>query len=497
LTPRPQAALLRAQVLSAWQKYTGVPQKAMAATLGVTPQLVSGLLKGTEGKLAVFNHPLDPPTPADDPDRYERTTSPESLATSLALSADEATCFVAMHRSAGSPAGTAPQEVTYFNFRKPGCPGWIWVRVPGQQAAEIRLTCGGALIGTAVVGSAEPGLIVALPTTISNPALRVITSTQTWVNAGHGVMPPAVARNLATRVDDVRPMPKLPVERRHLDLLAGSVFTVDPSTRRQVSVLHRLHQVARALDMDRDTAVSLATMLLSPPIRSSVQVAGARTDRRPKALSRQPEGGSLDRLLMSGAELKALRQDARGTTRKHLAAKLVNLEPDHPVTDRDIETLEHDDRLPAIPHLISRIDAALAGSGLVGCEQSFDSRRQRPAPDGPHEVSFPEYWIGPVWIRLDGPAHKGECSVDLVWDRWALRQTWQNGMTASTRRAPGIESPLMVRTQPGWRVRAGTGLPPEAVDVQGSWVPVSDADAIDELRKILDAIGPYIRRTAQ
>lgn len=166
MTHRPRAALLRAQVLSAWQKYTGVPQKAMAATLGVTPQLISGLLKGTEGKLAVFNHPLDPPISADDPDRYERTTSPESLATSLALSADEATCFVAMHRSAGSPAGMTPQEVTYFDFRKPGCPGWVWVRVHGQQAAEIRLTCGGALIGTFLVGSAERGLIVALPTTI-------------------------------------------------------------------------------------------------------------------------------------------------------------------------------------------------------------------------------------------------------------------------------------------------------------------------------------------
>jgi transcriptional regulator with XRE-family HTH domain len=490
----PRAAVLRGRVLYAWRTYVGMTGEELALVLGSSEGHVSGLESGTLGHKVSFRHPMEPPTSPDDPERFDRLVSAENLAAGLALSADETLCFVAMWRAAGSPAGVMPQRSTHFNFRLPGRPGWVWVR--GQAGAPVNVRMNWGQPFTGVIAADKPGaeLFIQLPTTVPNPPLEVVLSEPGWVDAGHGVIPEKVATALgatvvpASRIARSQKRDTPEVAPWHTRVMRR---TPSPSSGKPSNLLQRLHQTLRAINLEWHLVAEHIGILESDRPAYPAQARDLETSIRPGPRLEDEDGKTVAQMLMTGRDLRRLR-DARGLTRDALAEQVTRLDPHAAVNRKTIETLEGGERIPPTRALLGRVDTVLAGRGLVAFERCFDSRGRRTSK-GMLEVVFPEYWIGPVWLQFIDPVDQGEGDVKLVWGRWTLRRRCISGQTLTTRRSPATTSHLLVQAPPGWRVHAGTGQPPHALDVNVGWWPTTVRAGLAELHDNVSMITAHLR----
>ena len=188
---------------------------------------------------------------------------------------------------------------------------------------------------------------------------------------------------------------------------------------------------------------------------------------------------------MPGAQLSRVRR-ARGRSRQSLADQATRLDPANPLTARAIELLETTDRVPAITGSLGRIDLALGLDGRLGVERTFDSRESSLGSTRTrYVVPYPRYWTGPVWLRADGPEGSATGAVDLRWGPWHRLQTVQSGVVLDFRRAPSAPTPLEADVPNRWRVTAGIGSWPDALDINRDWRPADMSAAIGLLRGAL------------
>lgn len=103
-------------------------------------------------------------------------------------------------------------------------------------------------------------------------------------------------------------------------------------------------------------------------------------------------------------------------------------------------------------------------------------------------MSFPTWWVGPVWVQVLGPHPADVVTVELVWKPWRRRQNLRSGGVLTTRKAVLAGPPLKIRLPPAWSFIAGTGAVPQAIDVNEKWTPVSTRAAIGILRQNVQAV---------
>jgi IS4 transposase len=198
--------------------------------------------------------------------------------------------------------------------------------------------------------------------------------------------------------------------------------------------------------------------------------------------------GNVERqALVSAAQLRALRE-GRGLSREQVVTDVNTLDPLNPVTAHAIETMEATGKFPDVPRVVAALDHVYGCDGRLGLDRVFDSVAVQPDKGNKYAVRFPAYYVGPIWVQATGRDANDTGVVDLIWGSWRRRQRVRSAMLLTTRKARSDSVPLVVAIPRGWRVVAGTGAAPTAVDVNHGWHPVTFKAGVAMLREGVDAI---------
>ncbi len=195
-------------------------------------------------------------------------------------------------------------------------------------------------------------------------------------------------------------------------------------------------------------------------------------DTAPEAVITREDGIPQRQALLSGAQLRALRE-GRGMSREDVAGQVSELLPGHPLSTHALEMLEKTGRLPDTAGLVAALDHLYRCDGHLGIDRVFDSRTAHPLPGKPYTVIFPAFCTGPIWVQAIGPDSTEAGTVDLTWAAWRRRQRVRSGTLITTRKSLPDAKPLIITAPPGWRILAGLGSVPAAADISRGWHPVS------------------------
>jgi transcriptional regulator with XRE-family HTH domain len=460
LEPEPDPVALRGCVLRAWREHAGMSGAELARALPAQRSTVS--MWEADG-------------------RSRRAATLEivhDIARCLGLSAAHSITMADLWRAASSIADGLPRRDWSFNFDGPSGPAWLWLRgAPATQSPRSRMSAelwwGEPFQASIDVEGSSGGVVVTLPTTLRNPALAVRLARPGWADVGRGSIPAGVSGRLGTQVvDGASLLEPAPQDRGRFQTALTPLPTGYAGLLRRVfeefGIGWRvLRPHAHVAHVERAPAGTVAS---GPPCGD------ARFD------------DAQTRLSMPADQLCRVRQ-ARGRSRQSVADQAGRLDPANPVPAKAIEMLETAGRIPPITGLVARIDLVLALDGRLGVERTFDSResclgRTRTR----HLVPFPRYWVGPVWLRAIDPEGDATGAIDLRWGPWRRRQTVRSGVVLDFRRAPSATAPLEVIVPVGWRVTAGIGRWPDALDVNRDWWPADVSAAIGLLRGALSEI---------
>lgn len=172
-----------------------------------------------------------------------------------------------------------------------------------------------------------------------------------------------------------------------------------------------------------------------------------------------------------GADFARVRV-ARGRSRAEAAGAVNALEPDHPVSEHQLQRLEAG-REPRPCLLRSRLDSVYRADGHLACElvpvRPVDEQCGRRV----FEVDHPDWWIGPAWFAPTG-SHEGLVPIRIEWGRWVKDVLMRLGQTVSARRpCVGYPAPR-VSVPTGVVLTAGIGRPPNAADINKNWLTIDD-----------------------
>lgn len=457
----PSAEQLRGAVLRAWREHADVRSGELAERMGKAPQTLSGWESGA---------------------RAHRGLDPYEIAEALGTSVAETEAFVDLWRAAGSVTDGMPHTRWAHNFAAPGGPVWVWLR-PSAGASRLRaaLWWGEPFQGSLDIEVSASGIVLTAPVSIPNPPLEVVFEGDGWADFGTGLIPEEVGDGLGALVRDGR------------SILGTSAPAYPPIRDREQRALGSLFGSLRTVAED----LGIAWSVLVPHLGM------ARSDRAPHSLQGHTVGSEStsgprvfddrgvlrSQLLLSGAQARDLRE-ARGFSRQHAATEASAHDREHPVSHSAVETLEASGSTGKTHGLLSRLDTVYGADGRLGVERTFDSldapRPARPA-DG-YVVNFPRYWVGPVWLQAVSPVPGGRDVVDLVWGPWRRKQRVDSGCVLTTRRATKTAEGLQVVVPAGWRLIAGVGASPSALDVGHGWWPVNLRAAARLLRENLELV---------
>ena len=188
---------------------------------------------------------------------------------------------------------------------------------------------------------------------------------------------------------------------------------------------------------------------------------------------------------MTGSRVTALR-DARGLT-KEMASKLATeLDPRHPPISRNlIRRVEKDGSLSRGLFLVSRLDAVGRQYGHLVHTQPTVGTVDRVEDRLRYTVRFPVWWIGPVWLRVEGAEGEAHAQVRLTWDHWGVREDVASGETFTGRRTSEGQGPLVVEVPWTWTITAGTGYVHGGFDINRRWRPVDRKAGLEIIRAAL------------
>lgn len=465
-----EPAELRGRVLRAWRSYANVSASDLARRAHLARSSITMLERGQRGRILLPEHGID------------------ALAAGLQLQHQHAVALKDMWAAAGSVAYAPPRKVWAHNFALPAGPAWVWMRAsaPATNDLDAPVDAGTAVKPSASLWWGEPfqatvdfaaadlsriplgGLVITTPVTIPNPALEVRFDRAAWADFGRGVIPEQVAAALGM---DVLDGPRLTQQVRG---------TLGALSREEAAILAPPFAKLRDLLNDLQVGWSIVAPHLSI----------ARSDREAHALDGSmltPQNlrgdfvsGSnpalITQLYMTPLQLKEMRH-ACGLSRHTAAVLATKLDPQHPVSERSIVTLESGERLPTERHLIPRLDIVYGADGRLGA-----TRTDSVAAGGRQRIVFPRWWQGPVWFQTTRPGNPGDRGIlDLVWGPWRRKQWVRSGEVVAARQAVGESVPVIATPPDGWILTAGLGAPPAARDINHDWWPVSLRAAVSML----------------
>ncbi|RAO02161.1 hypothetical protein LAH08_02387 [Micromonospora noduli] len=350
------------------------------------------------------------------------------------------------------------------NFQGESRPCWAWLRVAGTQLGVARIDAGPFRLDCVV--PAGDGVFVQAYAFASNPAVTVELDRAGWVDFGYGVLPADIGTDIVDAVNFA---------------IIGPRDSPD----------HALAEASRAwlpskFGQDRwfDTMkrrfgqrVEVARHAMSAAVKAAVStgVDVSSTDASRDAVPRHWGGDRYRRLRV-----------ARGLSLSELAQLASEQDLGLPVVTKDhLHRLEHGST-PRVPQLVERLDTALGADGRT-CTVEVTSVQN---VDRGVEITFPSYWIGPIWVQFLQSGKPPEHRARLIWSPWHKNLKLCDGVVVTTRRSEPSNAPLRIDLTAGWSVRAGVGVHPRAVDVNEGWGLLSRDVAFDTLAhyfKVLEA----------
>lgn len=451
---------LAGQILRAWREHAGRSGAEVARAMHVTPPAVSNWEKGARGRRTA-----------------EFLDMVESYAAALGLSVHESRALTETWRAAGSPRVTPPRIEWAYNF--PGAPGpvWAWIRTRDLAEPFIGAVQWGPFHARLDARALANGVIVQTPTSVPNPPLTVTLAGPGWVDFGRGHVPPDVARRLG------------------IGYIRSGMFTGPDTVWAETS--HLADSDYRILLPSINEATQLARLLgmrwvfgrnRSPRHALDEAEIEATFGSGPSVLD---TGGLVSQLLVTAAKAQDIRE-ARGMSRATAADLATRHEPSNPVSAKMIEGLEDGGRIPSPPRALTRLDMAYRMDGRFGIDRTYDSGFHD-GSTGVHDITFANYWRGPVWIQARNADPLALCTVELTWGPWRRRQRVQSGGVLTTRKATNDAPPLRVRVPVGWRVVAGLGAIPTALDINQGWYPHDIATAMSLIRRGIRSVRESLR----
>lgn len=425
---------LAGQVLRAWREYSGCSGAQVARALGFVPAAITNWEKGDRGR-----------RPAAFVDMVEK------YARALGLGSHEFDALVGLWRAAGSTRVAQPRAEWAHNYAGPSGPVWAWVRSRSDHRFAGTAQWGPFQTPLEVPASGE-GVIIQAPTSVPNPPFTITLSEPGWADFGEGYVPEQVAMRLgvtylraSTFIGPQMVYPLSDPDYRHLQ----------PTIREAAQLATRLG-LRWVLGHNRSPRHALD----GGEVEATLSPGATIFD----------ELGLVSQLLVSPASAQEIRE-ARGMSRAAAAERASHYEPQNRITANMIEALEYSGRIPSPPRVLARLDTVYQMDGRFGVDRTFHFVTHGVGSGGIHSVNFSSYWRGPVWVQARNDDPLAICAVELNWGPWRRRQRLQSGGVLTTRKATTDAPPLRVRVPSGWRIVAGLGAIPTALDVNQGWYP--------------------------
>ena len=374
--------------------------------------------------------------------------------------------FIDLTRCLGTPRGLPPRTNWDLNFQPGGGAVWVWLRPGvGVRRLDAILKWGPATMTLKRRCSAD-GMFVTSPASISNPPLRVTLSQPGWVDYGRGHIPKQLGYEVISGIPHVR-----------LDI--GSV-----TTRLFWSSYQRLRGMLAGTG-GRQASVDDSLILLDSVFE---QLPLDRTELDLRRDHRSPIGAKL----LTGQEMRQLRE-SRALRISDVVGMATAMDKQAPVSWQQVDSLEHGGQ-PRVGRLRSRLDVIYRGNGFACCERVDVVSEGIPQGGIAHyEVSFPNYWVGPVWLTALPRGTSDLRAIGLLWGPWRSKVDLQQETTLTFRCAEPGAPHLNAYLPKEWGLEAGIGVRPDAVDINDVW-SAADADSArgiyEEMRRVyLGAVG--------
>ena len=441
-------------MLRAWRDHVGMSAIDLARTIPVQKATISMWEGGDRARRAAAS--ID---------------TVQTIGRRLRLTEHLLTAMTDLWRAAGSVEALPPRTDWAHNFQPPSGPAWAWLRPSaGCTTLAASFWWGEPLQGRLDAVVSPHGVVVQLPTSVSNPPLQIILEQPGWVDFGRGMVPPDVADRLGIG---------LIISSK---LMGHRAPTDPPLSDHDERLIQPWFARARALADEHGLTWALIAPHLGYAARRERKTRPLDVATSEPAVAVDGAGMIVSQLLITPEQVRRLR-DACGLSRDKAAAEATELDSDRTVSSKMVEGIEAHGRTPEGVHLISRLDLVYRADGRIGTDRTFSSWSALPGKAGRYDVRFPEYWHGPVWLQVRGPTPEALALVELTWGLWGRRQHVKSGAVLSTRKATTGMPALQVRLPSGWKATAGTGYVPAAADINRGWYPVSVRAAIALLRE--------------
>ncbi len=475
--------MLRGACLAAWRAHARLDQTELAARLSYSNKTVahweSG--RGTQRRASLRN------------------------ATAAARVLGAGPALPGLWQAAGAPTAIPARSEWRHNLPEAGHPAWAWLRLRTPSEALAHLRWGAPFRGDVLLAPTTRGTLVTFPTSIPNPPLEVTLPAPGWVAFGHGLVPAGVAEQLGIELVDARSLHgPTPPDHEHPE----------------PSFVHRL--LAGGMHRGRDLRslaqeFGLRWGLIEPhlgdmlPSRGVIALDGLDLEASARSVSTRLDGAGrlVTQTLLSAERLRLLRE-ARGLSLDDVVDGVTALLPKHPLSKKQLRSIEAGSRLPQVHRLVSRLDWVYQAEGRVGVDVVESVATPLRAGE-PVKVVFPPYWRGPVWLQANSPRPAATGKVLLQWGPWGRGQVVQSGTVLTTNKALRMpepswdedggrtgahagdvaedkSAPLLVTLPNGWTLTTGTGAISTALDINHHWKPVSMGAAWRLLREAVAAV---------
>jgi hypothetical protein len=379
-----------------------------------------------------------------------------------------------------TPIGLPSMATWWHNYPAESGPVWTWIRPQASKRVNAVFVWGPARLSLNRPCPAS-GIILSCPLSTDNPPLRVdFSGGRGWVDFGIGIVPPSLGIPVINALRLIRPA--------------------------DVNRLLRLNRATASGDIRQWLG---KRPYLVGPLRwitehepEAVDERRGFTDLREAATSSIEE----DCFHFTGPQLRSLR-NARRMPRGAVARRASELGRLDKVSNEDersddfnehhLSRIESTGRAGRARYIRARLDTTYRADGLTFRErvrecELVETKSEFRADDGTslprtYDVTFPSFWIGPVWLHFSADRSSGaEALVEMEWPPWRRSLMVKPGTTVWTRRSKPDDNHLTIRLKTGWFVVVGMGryLPVSddrnISDINGDWVALgnSGTDAI-------------------
>ena len=451
-------------LLASWRVVAGLSPEEVAFRLGVSPSTVRSWERRQHEEGKVGRHR---------PVRSERELS-ESNLTQLDQIYGAGGALADISFALATPFVLPPSRSWWHNFPSSGGPIWAWIRSDESRHIAVQLSCGPIRMKL-TRACTELGAIVSAPLSIENPPVKVeFISGRGWVDFGVGNVPSGLGIPVVGAIHRMRPAEisrplRAGLARRSKEL--NELLATHPILRSALAWMIA-HESSDAVSDLGFTDVTGARPTIDDGDRSHVSARKYAELRSARRLSRRVATEKI-RKLRIGTDTAGGDQYPR-------------------FAEHHLKLVESGGTPRSVPLFRSLLDTIYGVDGKT-CREELsntaivmqdDTRAAPRSRDGTRwldnraEIVFPEFWVGPIWLRFSNSSGARETSdVELRWPPWRRTLKVRPGITVWTRRWIQSAPPLEVFLERGWHIAAGIGRyeaddsdRPAAVDINDNWV---------------------------